>query len=185
VAQSDRRRGVDRSAAPGYKISTLGGDRPKFTPCLWFDGKAEEAARFYTAIFNNSKITGITHYSAASAEAANQPQGAVMTVAFELAGQPFLALNGGPQFSFTPAISFIVNCEDQKEVDSMWQALSKGGEESQCGWLQDKFGVSWQIVPAVLGELMQSEDPQKAERVIKALLQMQKIDIDALVRASA
>jgi predicted 3-demethylubiquinone-9 3-methyltransferase (glyoxalase superfamily) len=154
-----------------------------FTPCLWFDGKAREAAEFYTSIFKNSKITGITHYGKAGAEASGQPEGTVMTVAFQLDGQDFLALNGGPIFKFSPAISFIANCDTQQELDELWEKLSEGGEKSQCGWLTDPFGVSWQIVPRLLGEMMQDKDVEKTERVMKALMQMRKINIETLKQA--
>lgn len=155
----------------------------KITPCLWFDGHAEEAARFYTSIFKNSKITGITHYGAVGSEASGQPRETVMTVSFQLDGQEFLALNGGPQFTFSHAVSFIANCESQEEVDRLWKALSEDGEEEQCGWLKDRYGVSWQIVPIVLGELMLGGGPEKSERVMKAMLQMKKINIEALKQA--
>jgi len=155
----------------------------KITPCLWFDGKAEEAARFYVSIFKDSEITGLTHYGAAGSEASGQPMETVMTVSFQLDGQEFLALNGGPQFTFSHAVSFIANCENQEEVDRLWEALSEGGEEEQCGWLKDRYGVSWQIVPTVLADLMLGGTPEKAEKVMKTLLQMKKIDIEALKRA--
>ena len=151
----------------------------KITPCLWFDGKADEAAKFYTSIFKGSKIVSMTRYG----EEGPGPKGTVMTVMFKLDGQEFMALNGGPQFKFTEAISFIVNCETQKEVDEFWEKLSKGGQKIQCGWLKDKYGVSWQVVPTVLGLMMQDKDPKKSERVMKALLQMVKLDIAALKRA--
>jgi predicted 3-demethylubiquinone-9 3-methyltransferase (glyoxalase superfamily) len=152
----------------------------KITPFLWFDGKAEEAVKFYTSIFRNSKIGKISRYG----DEGPGPKGTVMVVTFQLEGQDFMALNGGPQFTFTPAISFLVNCETQKEVDELWEKLSAGGgETNQCGWLKDKYGVSWQIVPTVLGELMNDPDPVKAQRVMKAMLQMDKIDIEGLKRA--
>ena len=138
-----------------------------FYPCLWFDGKAEEAAKYYVAIFKNSKIV-----------VANP-----MTVSFQLEGQPFYALNGGPQYKFTPAISLFVNCETQAEVDDLWNKLSTGGRIDQCGWLQDKYGLSWQIIPTALGRMLQDKDPQKSKRVMDAMLQMQKIDIAGLQRA--
>jgi predicted 3-demethylubiquinone-9 3-methyltransferase (glyoxalase superfamily) len=150
---------------------------------LWFDHQAEEAANFYTAIFRNSKINRIARYGPSAAEASGQPLGSVMTVSFELDGLPFLALNGGPLFQFTPAISFIADCRDQKELDDLWAKLSEGGEEGQCGWLRDKYGISWQIVPKVLAQLVDDQDPARAERVMQALLKMQKLDIDALTRA--
>ncbi|MBI4774687.1 MAG: VOC family protein [Deltaproteobacteria bacterium] len=155
----------------------------KFTPCLWFDSNAEEAVRFYTSIFENSKITGIAPYGEAGAKASGRPKGTAMTVGFRLEGQEFLALNGGPVFTFSPAISFIVNCETQEEVDDLWGKLSEGGETEQCGWLRDKYGVSWQIVPRVLGEMMQNKDPRKSEKVMEALVQMNKIDIRTLEKA--
>jgi predicted 3-demethylubiquinone-9 3-methyltransferase (glyoxalase superfamily) len=151
----------------------------KITPCLWFDHQAEEAAKFYASIFKNSKIGTIARYG----DAGPGPKGGVMTVSFQLEGQEFLALNGGPHFKFSEAISFIVNCGTQQEVDTLWKTLSEGGEESQCGWLKDKFGLSWQIVPTVLRELISDPDPAKSQRVMKALFQMKKLDIKALKRA--
>lgn len=151
----------------------------KITPFLWFDSKAEEAANFYTSIFKNSKILNIARYG----EGAPLPKGTVMTVTFELEGERFMALNGGPVYSFTPAISFFVNCDTQAEVDELWDKLSAGGAEVQCGWLKDKFGLSWQIIPKTLMELMQDKDPAKSQRVFKAMLQMKKIDIEGLKRA--
>jgi predicted 3-demethylubiquinone-9 3-methyltransferase (glyoxalase superfamily) len=153
----------------------------KLTPCLWFDTEGEEAATFYTSVFPNSKILEITRYGSAGPRA----EGTVMTVSFELDGQAFIALNGGPDFSFTEAISFEVNCESQEEVDSYWSTLSEGGEEGPCGWLKDKFGVSWQIVPKRLVELITDPDQEKAQRVMAAMLKMRKIEIDALERAAA
>jgi predicted 3-demethylubiquinone-9 3-methyltransferase (glyoxalase superfamily) len=157
----------------------------KITPHLWFENNAEEAATFYTSIFKNSKITDIIHYGESAAEVSGRPKGTVMTVIFELEGQQFMALNGGPVFKFSPAISFLVKCETQEEVDHLWEKLSKEGETEQCGWLKDKFGVSWQIVPHVLGEMLQDKDASKSERVIKAMLQMKKIDIQGLRNAYA
>jgi len=151
----------------------------KITPFLWFDDKAEEAANFYTSIFKNSKILTITRYG----EAGPGPKGTVMTVTFQLAGQEFMALNGGPHYTFSPAISFFVNCETQAEVDVLWEKLSAGGRKDKCAWLQDKFGISWQIVPKALLELIQDKDPVKSQRVFKAMLQMTKIDIEGLKRA--
>ena len=151
----------------------------KITPFLWFDGKAEEAANFYTSIFRNSKITGIARYP----EGTPGPAGTVMTVSFELDGQKFLALNGGPQFKFNESISFVVNCETQQEIDELWEKLSAGGAKVQCGWLKDKYGVSWQIVPTVLGKLFQDKDGEKTKRVGKAMMQMKKLDIATLQRA--
>jgi predicted 3-demethylubiquinone-9 3-methyltransferase (glyoxalase superfamily) len=152
----------------------------KFTPFLWFDDKAEEAAKFYVSLFKNSKISGITRYDEDGSKAAGRPKGTVMTVEFQLDGQEFVALNGGPHFKFTEAISLVVNCETQEEVDKFWEKLSEDGEKSRCGWLKDKYGLSWQVVPTVLGELFQSKDAKKSERVIKAMLQMDKLDIKTL-----
>ncbi|TAL06310.1 MAG: VOC family protein [Verrucomicrobia bacterium] len=157
----------------------------KITPFLWFDGRAEEAAKFYTSIFKKSKILQVARYSDAGARAAGQAKNAVMTVAFEIAGQKFIALNGEPHFQFTEAISFVVSCRTQKEIDYFWRKLSAGGQEVQCGWLKDKFGVSWQVVPEILGELMGSKDGAKSQRVMEALLKMTKLDIAALKRAHA
>ncbi len=153
--------------------------RQKITPFLWFDNQAEAAVNFYTSIFKNSRILSVSRYG----EAGPGPQGSVMTAAFELAGQEFMALNGGPQFKFSEAISFVVNCETQEEVDEFWERLSEGGQKIQCGWLKDKYGVSWQIVPTVLGELMQSGDAARSQRMMQALLQMTKIDIEGLKKA--
>src|SRR5262245_51738917 len=150
---------------------------------LWFDNQAEEAARFYTSLFNNSKILNVARYGEAGAKISGTPQGSVMTVTFQLAGQQFIALNGGPHFKFTEAISLLVNCQTQAEVDELWEKLSEGGEQGPCGWLKDRYGLSWQIVPTVLGELLQGKDPKKSERVMAALLQMRKLDIAGLKRA--
>ena len=155
----------------------------KNTPFLWFDDKAEEAAVFYASIFRNSKIVNIARYGDAGAEVSGRPKGTVMTVAFQLDGQEFVALNGGPQFKFTEAVSFVVNCQTQEEVDVYWKKLSAGGQEVQCGWLKDKYGLSWQIVPTILNEMVNDPDPKKAERVMKAMLQMKKIDIQGLKQA--
>lgn len=152
---------------------------PKIVPFLWFDEKAEEAVRFYTSIFKNSKVLSVSRYG----DAGPGPKGTVMTVTFELDGQQFIALNGGPQFKFTEAVSFLVNCKTQAEVDELWERLSKGGEKGPCGWLKDKFGLSWQIVPTALGEMLQDKDPARSQRVMKAMLQMSKIDIEGLRRA--
>jgi predicted 3-demethylubiquinone-9 3-methyltransferase (glyoxalase superfamily) len=156
----------------------------KITPFLWFDDKAEEAVNHYVSIFENSKIGGITRYSKESAEATGKPEGTVMTVEFQLDGQQFVAINGGPHFKFTEAVSFVVNCEAQEEVDEFWEKLSAGGEESRCGWLKDKYGLSWQIVPTVLPKLLQDEDANKARKVMEAMLQMNKIDIQKLKEAA-
>lgn len=152
----------------------------KITTFLWFDDKAEEAVNFYTSIFKNSKIISVTRYG----EAGPGPKGAVMSLVFQLEGQQFYALNGGPVFSFTPAISLFVDCESQKEVDELWEKLSAGGRKDRCGWLQDKYGLSWQIIPNALGKLLGDPDPAKSSRVMKAMLQMDKIDIQGLQRAA-
>ncbi len=152
----------------------------KITPFLWFDDQAEEAMRFYTSIFKRSKTGAVSRYG----KGAPMPEGTVMSATFQLDGQEFMALNGGPVFAFTPAISFFVNCETQAEVDHLWEKLSAGGEKQQCGWLKDKFGVSWQIVPTILGELLGSKDPKKSARVMQAMLKMTKIDIEGLLKAS-
>ncbi|MDO8249734.1 MAG: VOC family protein [Rhodoferax sp.] len=151
----------------------------KITPFLWFDTQAEEAMNFYISIFKNSKILSVNRYG----EAGPGPKGSVMTASFLLDGQEFVALNGGPEYKFTPAISFVVNCETQEEVDAFWDKLSAGGRADQCAWLQDKFGVSWQIVPTVLVKLLSDPDPVKAQRVMAAMMKMKKIDIVALQRA--
>ena len=153
----------------------------KITPFLWFDDQAEEAAKFYTSIFKNSKIGRTLLYSEEAAKASGQPAGSVLTIEFEIEGQKFVALNGGPQFKFNESISFVVNCETQEEVDYFWEKLTAdGGEESQCGWLKDKFGLSWQVTPTVLIDMLHDKDSEKAERVMKAMLQMQRIDIEKL-----
>jgi predicted 3-demethylubiquinone-9 3-methyltransferase (glyoxalase superfamily) len=151
----------------------------KITPFLWFDGKAEEAANFYVSIFKNSRIGKIGRFG----DAGPGPKGSVMLVSFQLEGQEFHALNGGPQYSFTPAISLLVNCDTQAEVDELWDKLSAGGEKIQCGWLRDKYGLSWQIIPSVLVEMLADKDPEKSNRVMKAMMQMIKIDIAGLKRA--
>lgn len=153
----------------------------KITPFLWFDDKAEEAVNFYTSIFKNSKILNFSRYG----EGGPGVPGTVMTVSFELGGQEFMALNGGPVFQFTPAISLFVNCQSQAEVDELWEKLSEGGEIGQCAWLRDKYGISWQIVPTILGELLGDQNPAKARKVMEAMLQMKKIDIAALQAAHA
>ncbi len=151
----------------------------KITLFLWFDDKAEEAMNFYVSIFNNSKVVSVTRYG----DAGPGRKGTVMTAAFQLEGQEFVALNGGPQFKFTEAISFVVNCETQEEVDKFWKKLSEGGEKSRCGWLTDKYGLSWQVVPTVLEEMLQDKDPEKSQRVMKAMLQMDKMEIKTLKQA--
>lgn len=151
----------------------------KITPFLWFDGKAEEAATFYVSIFKNSKIDGVARYG----EEGPGPAGSAMTVTFYLEGQKFVALNGGPEFNFTPAVSFLVSCESQQEVDDFWDKLTEGGKAVRCGWLTDKFGLSWQIVPSVFFEMLQDEDDEKSGRVMKAMMQMVKFDIEGLKRA--
>ena len=168
---------------------------PQITPCLWFDSNAEEAVKFYVSIFSAkggsasggkpSKITGMARYGDAGAAVSGRPKGTVMTVSFELEGQKFLALNGGPIFKFTEAVSFIVNRETQEEIDQLWNKLSEGGDKQaqQCGWLKDQYGLSWQIVPSILGEMLQDQDAKKSERVMTAMLQMHKIDIQQLKQA--
>ena len=151
----------------------------KITPFLWFNGKAEEAAKLYTSLFNNSKIGNIARYG----EAGPGPKGTVIYVTFQLDGQEFIALNGGPQFTFSPAVSFLVSCETQEEVDRLWEKLSEGGQKQRCGWLQDQYGLSWQIVPSVLGKLLHDKDPEKSKKVMNAMLQMDKLDIAGLERA--
>jgi predicted 3-demethylubiquinone-9 3-methyltransferase (glyoxalase superfamily) len=153
----------------------------KIRPCLWFDDRAEEAAEFYTSIFGDPAVSDVTRYGPAGP----LPEGTVMTVTFDLAGQEFIALNGGPEYSFTPAISLFVRCEDQAEVDRLWTALTDGGEESMCGWLVDRFGISWQIVPDRLGELLSDPDPERARRAMAAMLTMRKIDVRAMEDAAA
>lgn len=151
----------------------------KITPFLWFNDNAEEAMKLYTSIFKNSKVGKVARYG----DAGPGPKGTVMTASFSLDGQEFLALNGGPKFKFTEAVSFVVNCETQKEIDEFWEKLSAGGQESECGWLKDKFGLSWQIVPTVLGTLMSDPDRTKSQRVMSALLKMKRLDIATLQRA--
>jgi predicted 3-demethylubiquinone-9 3-methyltransferase (glyoxalase superfamily) len=152
---------------------------PKITPFLWFNDNAEEATNFYTSVFKNSKVLKVLRYG----DAGPGPKGSVMTTAFELDGQHFVALNGGPHFSFTPAVSFVVNCDTQEEIDYFWDKLGEGGKIMQCGWLSDKFGLSWQIVPPLLPQMLQDPDREKADRVMKAMMQMTKIDIPTLQRA--
>ena len=155
----------------------------KITPFLWFNDKAEEAVKFYTSIFKNSKIETITRYGDEVAKVAGRPKGSVMTVEFQIDGQRFTALNGGPEFKFTEAVSFVVNCNTQEEVDYFWEKLSEGGAKSQCGWLKDKYGVSWQITPTALIEMQKDKDPKKVERAMHAMLQMTKLDIKTLQQA--
>lgn len=156
----------------------------KIVPCLWFDHQAEEAVNLYISLFKNSKILNVSRYDEASAQVSGQPAGSVLTVTFLLDGQEFMALNGGPAFKFTEAVSFVVNCETQAEVDRFWNTLTAdGGEESQCGWLKDKYGLSWQIVPTVLEQLLSDPDPAKAQRAMQAMLEMKKLDIAELMRA--
>jgi len=152
----------------------------KITPFLWFDDQAEEAVNFYVSIFKNSKITQVSHYG----DAGPREKGMVMTMSFELEGQEFMALNGGPEFTFNPSISFMVDCKTQAEVDGLWDKLLVGGKSLHCGWVQDKFGVCWQIIPSILGELIGSEDPAKAKRVMEAMFQMEKIDGGVLQAAA-
>ncbi|NOS77077.1 MAG: VOC family protein [Nitrospira sp.] len=155
----------------------------KITPCLWFDDQAEEAAAFYTSIFKHSKIGPITRYGEASAETSGRPKGSVMTVTFEIEGQEFVALNGGPLFKFSEAVSLMVKCDTQQEIDEMWEKLSQGGEEGPCGWLKDKYGLSWQIVSPVWDEMLRDKDPVKSERVMQAILLMSKPDLKTIKRA--
>jgi predicted 3-demethylubiquinone-9 3-methyltransferase (glyoxalase superfamily) len=151
----------------------------KITPFLWFDGNAEEAMNFYVSVFKNSKIVRVSRFG----EGGPGPKGTVMSATFQLDGQDFFALNGGPQFTFSPAISFFVNCETQQEVDELWERLSEGGKKDRCGWLKDKYGLSWQIIPSVLGKLLQDKDAGKAKNVMQAMLQMDKIDINGMKQA--
>jgi predicted 3-demethylubiquinone-9 3-methyltransferase (glyoxalase superfamily) len=152
----------------------------QITPCLWFDTEGEEAANFYVSVFPNSRIVDVTRYGSAGP----RPEGMVMTVSFELDGRKFVALNGGPNYTFSEAISFQVSCKDQDEVDTFWNKLSEGGEEGPCGWLKDRYGVSWQVFPTVLPELLADPDPVRSQRVMQAMLEMSKIEIDALERAA-
>ena len=155
----------------------------KITPCLWFDDKAEEAAKFYVSIFKNSKLGHITRYGEAGAKVSGRPKGSVMTVTFEIEGQEFVALNGGPLFKFSEAISFMVKCNSQAEIDEMWSKLSEGGEEGPCGWLKDKYGLSWQIVVPAWDEMFRDKDSEKSERAMTAILQMSKPDIQRVQQA--
>jgi predicted 3-demethylubiquinone-9 3-methyltransferase (glyoxalase superfamily) len=152
----------------------------KISPCLWFDTEGEEAANFYTSVFKNSRILDVSRYG----EAGPRPAGTVMTVTFEIEGQEFTALNGGPEFKFNEAVSFQVQCETQEEVDELWSSLTKEGEAGPCGWLKDRYGLSWQIIPTALNELLNDPDPQRSQRAMKAMLQMGKLDIEALRRAA-
>jgi predicted 3-demethylubiquinone-9 3-methyltransferase (glyoxalase superfamily) len=152
----------------------------KITPFLWFDGKAAEAAAFYTSIFKNAKITGTTYYG----EGGPGPKGSVLTVTFELDGQEFVGLNGGPHYSFTPAVSFFIQCETQEEVDHYWDSLLAGGQPMQCGWLSDKYGVSWQVVPRMLGAFLVDKDKARSQRVMQAMMKMVKLDVATLQRAA-
>lgn len=157
----------------------------QITPCLWFDNQAEEAATFYVSIFHNSKLGQVTRYGEAGAKASGRPEGSVMTVTFEIEGQEFMALNGGPLFPFTEAISFMVKCGTQQDIDEMWRKLSDGGTEGPCGWLKDKYGLSWQIVVPAWDEMLRDQDPAKRERVMAAILEMSKPDIEKIQRAYA
>lgn len=152
----------------------------KITPNLWFDTEAEEAADFYLSVFDNSRIVSVTHYT----EGAPRPAGTVMTVEFEIDGQRFVGINGGPQFKFDEAVSFAISCKDQEEVDYYWERLSEGGEEGPCGWLKDRFGLSWQVVPAGMEEVFNDPDPKRAERAMQAMLKMGKLDVAELRRAA-
>ena len=155
----------------------------KIAPCLWFDDQAEEAAKFYVSVFKHSKLGQVTYYGDAGATVSGRPKGSVMTVAFEIDGQEFLALNGGPIFKFTEAISLMVKCDTQQEIDHMWEALSEDGEKGQCGWLKDKFGLSWQIIVPQWDEMLRDKDAKKSERVMKAILDMTKPDIETIKAA--
>jgi predicted 3-demethylubiquinone-9 3-methyltransferase (glyoxalase superfamily) len=160
-------------------MATIKSQQQKITPCLWFDTNAEEAVNFYISIFKNAKKGKISRYG----EGAPLPKGTVLTISFQIAGQKFMALNGGPYFKFTEAVSFVVNCETQKEIDYYWEKLSKGGAKVECGWLKDKFGLSWQIVPTILSELMTDKNSGKSSRVMQAILKMKKLDIKTLQKA--
>lgn len=164
--------------------SSSGNTNQKITPFLWFNDNAEQAVKFYTSIFKNSKIGKISRYGEEGEKVAGRPKGSVMTIEFQLAGQQFIALNGGPEFKFTEAVSFVVNCRTQAEVDYYWKKLSAGGKQIQCGWLKDKFGLAWQVVPTVLSDLVTDKDPSKSERVMRAMLKMVKLDIKKLKAAA-
>ena len=157
--------------------------KKQVVPCLWFDNKAEEAAKFYVSVIKNSKMGKIARYGEAAAKASGQPVGSVMTVTFTINGQEFMALNGGPQFTFSPAVSFFLKCDTQKEIDRLWDKLSEGGEKSVCGWLTDKYGLTWQIVPTVLDKMMEDKDEKRRDAVMEALIQMTKLDIRKLEEA--
>jgi predicted 3-demethylubiquinone-9 3-methyltransferase (glyoxalase superfamily) len=162
-------------------MAAINSIQQKITPCLWFDGNAEEAVDFYTSVFKNSKKEIVSHYG----EGAPMPKGTVLTIRFQIETQEFLALNGGPFFKFTEAVSFVINCETQEEIDYYWEQLSAGGTKVECGWLKDKFGVSWQVVPTVLGEMMTDKDEEKSSRVMQALMKMKKLDLKSLKQAYA
>lgn len=155
----------------------------KITPFLWFNDQAEEAATFYVSIFKNAKILGSARYDEAGAKVSGRPAGSVMTVEFEIEGQHFTALNGGPVFTFTEAVSFVINCDTQEEIDRLWEKLTDGGQEVQCGWLKDKYGLSWQVVPTAMAKMMSDSDPEKSKRVMEAMLKMKKLDIKTLKEA--
>jgi predicted 3-demethylubiquinone-9 3-methyltransferase (glyoxalase superfamily) len=157
----------------------------RITPCLWFDSQAEEAAKFYASVFKNSKIGKISHYGKEGFEVHGRKAGTVMTVEFEIEGQKFVALNGGPHFQFNEAVSFQIHCETQAEIDHFWSKLTEGGKEQPCGWVKDRFGLSWQVIPNALPQMLMDENSEKAQRVMKSMLQMRKIDLDALKRAQA
>jgi len=157
----------------------------KITPCLWFDSQAEEAAKFYASVFKNSKVGKISRYGKEGFEIHGKKAGTAMTAEFEIEGQKFVALNGGPHFKFNEAVSFQVHCENQQEIDYFWSKLAEGGQESRCGWLKDKFGLSWQVIPRALPQMLMDDDPAKAQRAMKSMLQMGKIDIAALKQAQA
>ena len=159
--------------------------KQKITPCLWFDTQAEDAAKFYCSVFKNSKITAISRYPEAGQEIHKKPPGSVMVAAFELDGQPFVALNGGPNFEFDEAVSFQITCETQADIDYYWDKLTEGGQEGPCGWLKDKFGLSWQVVPAVIPQKMTDPDVEKSRRVMNAFLKMKKLDLATIKRAYA
>jgi predicted 3-demethylubiquinone-9 3-methyltransferase (glyoxalase superfamily) len=172
-----------KQARPHRRRTTMKNSIQRLTPFVWFDSQAEEAAKFYVSTFGNSKIVTVTRYGKSGAEASGRPEGSVMTVKFQLEGQEFMALNGGPHFKPNEAISFVVNCETQKEIDEFWQKLSQGGQTGECGWLKDKFGVSWQVVPTILSELVADSDAEKSDRVMRALIHMKKLDLETLKRA--